>query len=133
MNTKLLLAASALVLGAAGIAGSFLPHELLRAAGVAPDNILPLLVQLLSALLLAFGMTNWMSRGNLMGGIYNRPLAVGNLAHFLIGALALLKAVMAGQRMAGVVIAAVIYSAFAIAFAVVLFRSPVQTSTVSGL
>ncbi|HEX6099164.1 MAG TPA: hypothetical protein VF432_22820 [Thermoanaerobaculia bacterium] len=123
MNTKLLLSASALVLGAAGIAASFLPHELLRVLGVAATEPLPLLVQLLGALWFAFAMVNWTSRGSLIGGIYNRPVAIGNLTHFVIGALALVKhATSAGAVVWGI---AAVYAIFAIAFAAVFFRSPV--------
>ena len=126
MNTKLLLTASAFVLGALGIAGSFLPQELLAALGVAPSGVLALLVQLLAALLFAFSMVNWMARGSLIGGIYNRPVAIGNLTHFVIGALALAKAVMAGQRHPIVLVLAAIYVVFAIGFAALFVRSPVK-------
>jgi hypothetical protein len=126
MNTKLLLSASAIFLGAAGIAGTFLPEELLRALGVAPEGALPLLVQLLAALLFAFAMVNWTARGSLIGGIYNRPIAIGNLTHFVIGALALVRGAMqAGPPRTVVMIAAAIYVVFAIAFSALFFRSPV--------
>lgn len=125
MNTKLLLTTSAIAMGIAGAAGSFLPHEFLEAIGVTPAGALPLLVQLLAALLFAFALVNWMASGSLIGGIYNRPVAVGNLTHFTIGALALAKAVMNGARTPAIVVAAIVYAAFAIAFAVVLRRSPV--------
>ena len=133
MNTKLLLSASALAMGIAGVAGSFLPAEVLRAVGVAPEGAAPvpvqLIVQLLAALLFAFAMVNWTARGSLIGGIYNRPIAIGNLTHFVIGALALLKAVpAAGPHRMVVAIAAGVYALFAIAFAAVFFRSPVATS-----
>jgi len=126
MNTKILLTASAAVMGAMGIIGSFAPHEILRAAGLAPTGMLPLLVQLLAALLFAFAMVNWLARGSLIGGIYNRPVAVGNVAHFTIGALALTKATMAGE---GSVVLATVYVVFAIGFAMMLFRSPVARPT----
>ncbi|HEX8618771.1 MAG TPA: hypothetical protein VF911_14400, partial [Thermoanaerobaculia bacterium] len=95
MNTKILLTLSAVVMGAMGIAASFAPHEILHSFGSAATGVLPLLVQLLGASLFGLAMANWLARGSLIGGIYNRPLAVGNLAHFTIGALALLRAPMA--------------------------------------
>jgi hypothetical protein len=126
MNTKLLLAASAIVLGMAGIAASFLPHELLRALDVPAGAATSVLVQLLGALLFAFAMVNWMARGSLIGGIYNRPVAIGNLTHFVIGALALVKAIpAAGPQRTTIAIAAAIYALFAIAFGAVFMRSPV--------
>lgn len=111
-------------MGGAGIAASFLPHEILRAIEVESRGPLPLLVQLLGALLFAFAMVNWTSRGSLIGGIYNRPVAIGNLTHFVIGALALVKSAM-GQRSGIVWTIAIVYVVFAAAFAAVFFRSPV--------
>ena len=126
MNTKVLLSTSALVMGIAGIAGSFLPDELLRVLGVAPVVAVTVIVQLLAALLFAFAMVNWTARGSLIGGIYNRPVALGNLTHFVIGALALLKAAMtAGPHRAILAIAAAVYVLFAVGFALLFFRSPV--------
>lgn len=122
MNTKIVLTASAVVMAAMGIIGSFAPHEVLRVAGADPTGMLPLLVQLLAALLFAFAMVNWMARGSLIGGIYNRPVAVGNVAHFTIGALALVKAELAGN---GHLVLTIVYVIFAIGFGMVLFRSPV--------
>lgn len=126
MNTKLLLTVSALVMGIAGIAASFLPQELLRALDVPAVAATVVLVQLLAALLFAFAMVNWMARGSLIGGIYNRPVAIGNLTHFVIGALALVKALpAAGPQRTIILIAAAVYALFAIAFAAVFMRSPV--------
>ena len=126
MNTKILLSTSAVVMGIAGIVGSFLPHEVLRASGVEPTGALPVIVQLLAATLFAFAMLNWAARGSLIGGIYNRPVAIGNLTHFVIGALALVKATMnAGPHRIILAIAAGIYVLFAIAFSAMFFRSPV--------
>lgn len=126
MNTKVLLGTSALAMGVAGIAGSFLPEEALRALGIAPEGVLPVIVQLLAALLFAFAMVNWTARGSLIGGIYNRPVAIGNLTHFVIGALALVKAAIAASPHRTILaIVATIYVLFAIAFTAVFFRSPV--------
>ena len=125
MNTRLLLAASAVVMGALGIAGSFMPHEVLMWLGVAPVRATALHVQLLGALLFAFAMVNWIARGSLIGGIYNRPVALGNTAHFLIGALALAKSVASGERQPVFIALTVIYAVFAIAFVAILRRSPV--------
>jgi len=127
MSTKLILGASAIFMGALGIAATFAPHELLAYAGITPTNALALLVQLHAALLFGFAMTNWLARGSLIGGIYNRPLAVGNLAHFVIGALALVKAVGGGVRTPFFLVLALVYVVFAVAFGLILFRSPVAS------
>lgn len=115
-------------MGAAGVAGSFAPHELLSAAGIAPDGLLPLVVQLLAALYFAFAMVNWMARGSLIGGIYNRPVAVGNVTHFFIGAFALIR-VASEQRTPALLVATAVYILFAVGFAMLLFRSPVQSKS----
>jgi len=33
---------------------------------------------------LGFSILNWMSKASLIGGIYNKPLLIGNLLHFLL-------------------------------------------------
>jgi hypothetical protein len=123
--TRLIMAASAIVLGLAGIAASFAPHELLAALGVTPSVVLPVVVQLHGAMLLGFAMLNWMAKDSLIGGIYNRPVTIGNLLHFVAGALALVKFVFGGHAPALMIVAAVVYAVFAIAFARIMFRSPV--------
>ena len=84
------MTASALVMGALGLAATFLPQEI--AAYLGASTTLPLLIQILGALYLGFAMLNWMARTSLIGGIYSRPVASGNLVHFVVGALALAKA-----------------------------------------
>jgi hypothetical protein len=129
VNTKLVLGASAIVLGAAGLAGTFLPREILQFLGVVPAPLLTLLVQLLAALLFAFAMVNWAARGSLIGGIYNRPIAIGNLTHFVIGAITVTKVVLAGERRPAMLVVAAVYLGFAVAFAAIFFRSPVSPTT----
>jgi Fe2+ transport system protein B len=125
MNTKLLLTASALFMAACGVLGTFLPQELLAYLGIPTSAILTILIQLMAALYLAFGMLNWTAKDSLIGGIYNRPVAIGNLTHFLVGALALAKAAYA-QPIPILIAGAVIYAVFAVGFAMVMFGSPVK-------
>jgi hypothetical protein len=126
MNTRALMAASALFLGGLGVAASFLPQEILTSIGAPSQGALPLLVQLGGALYAGFAMVNWMARSNLLGGIYNRPVAMGNFAHFFIGAAALVKGLLAGRTEPAVWIGGVAYSVFAVCFALVAFGSPVK-------
>ena len=88
--------------------------------------MLPTLVQLLGALLLAFAMLNWMAKDNLIGGIYNRPVAVANLLHFAVGAITLAKVVLRRSKPVYIVAAAAVYVTFAIGFAAVVFGNPVK-------
>src|SRR5688500_16719614 len=92
MNTKLFMTISAVVMCIIGVVLSFLPLEIL--VYFSTTNIAfghTLLLQILGALYFSFGLINWTARANLIGGIYGRPIAIGNFTHFMIGALALVK------------------------------------------
>jgi hypothetical protein len=119
-------------MGAVGIAASFAPAEIAEIAGLGSGVELALVLQMLGALLFSFAMVNWIARGSLLGGIYNRPITVGNLAHFVIGALALAKVVVAGERRTAFVVAAAIYLVFAVGFGAALLRSPVKPRNEAG-
>ena len=73
MNTRTLMVASSLVLGAAGLAMTFAPAELLTALPASAAEPLPVLLQLLGALYLSFAFANWTAKDSLIGGIYARP------------------------------------------------------------
>lgn len=94
------------------------------AAGATVNVATVLLVQAGAALYLGFGLMNWMARGVLLGGIYSRPLAFGNFFHFVVVAVALLKAAAANGSPA-LIAATVVYVIFAVWFGKVLFSSPV--------
>jgi hypothetical protein len=121
MNTKLLMAASALFMALLGLSFSFLPAEILHYLNVSGSPMLSLLLQILGALFLAFAILNWMAKGSLIGGIYNRPLALGNFMHFAVGAISLMKGLLAGQGQPSVWLGTVIYAFFAVCFGLVIF------------
>ena len=113
-------------MGVAGIVLSFLPHELLNYLSSTKGTILDsLILQILGALYFAFAMVNWTAKANLIGGIYSRPIAVGNLTHFTIGALALIKGYFSNHE-ATILTLSVIYTVFAVLFAIVFFKHPVK-------
>ena len=117
------LAAAFMTVG--GIAGTFFTREVLIMHATEPSRGSVLVVQVAGALYLGFAIINWMSRGNLMGGIYSRPLALGNFVYFLNIGLAMGR-IAAGDPAASIVVAAIIHGLFAAAFAYVVFgRSPV--------
>ena len=126
MNTKILMIASAILLGICGILFEFLPHEILRYNGVEAVGVVPLLVQIIGALYMGFAAMNWMAKTVLIGGIYARPLAIGNFAHFMIGAFALMKYAFDAQNLWIIWIAAIIYSTFAILFGIIFFTNPLK-------
>lgn len=127
MNTKLLMIASAAVMGIGGILFQFLPHEVLRYNGIEAVGITPVVVQIIGALYVGFAVMNWMAKTVLIGGIYARPLAIGNFAHFMIGTFALLKYAYSAQQSLPIWIAAIIYAIFAVLFAIVFFTHPLKT------
>ena len=76
------------------------------------------------ALYLGFAMLNWMAKDNLIGGIYSRPVAIGNFAHYFILAATLFRLVFAGPLPAILWAVAIVYGIFASWFGWVLFTSP---------
>jgi hypothetical protein len=120
--------ASATLLLALGVVGSFAPDAVLNALD-APDSApLQLLVQVMGALYLGFAALNWMARENLIGGIYSRPLAVGNLLHFLSGGLAMLKLAFADPAPLPLLSLTLVYLGLAACFMGVLFRNPLPVT-----
>jgi hypothetical protein len=123
------MTASALFLAGLGVAASFAPQEILTAVGAQSTGpstgVVPLFIQIAGALCLGFAILNWTASGSAIGGIYNRPVALGNFFHYFVVALALVKAVLAGPRPAWLIAGAVIYTLFALAFVwLVFFFSP---------
>jgi len=123
------MTASAVFMALLGLAASFAPRELLGWFGAAATGIVPLIVQLLGALYLAFAMLNWMAREVLIGGIYSRPVALGNFMHFAIGALALVKGISAAHGGGPFWALCALYVLFGIWFGAVLFGSPVKAQS----
>jgi len=127
MNTKLIMTSSALMMTLIGISLIFLPNVILNYIGLSSTKLAPIFLQLLGATYFAFAMLNWMAKGNLIGGIYNRPIAVGNFTHFFIGALVLIKIVFANQEIFFLWIVNVVYLLFTLSFGLVLFKHPLKT------
>jgi hypothetical protein len=121
VNTKILMTASSLALGLAGLAASFAPTELLRVLGSPAAEPLPVLIQLLGGAYLAFAIANWTAKDSLIGGIYARPLSLGNCVHFLTGALALAKQQYSQGASTLLLAALVAYTAFAVGFGWLVF------------
>ena len=113
-------------MGSAGILLSFLPQEIAAYMHWGESN--SIVLQILGALYFGFAMVNWMSKANLIGGIYNRPLAIGNFSHFFIAALTLIKISVKSSLPWGMIIMTIVYSIFAIAFGYILFTHPVRES-----
>ncbi len=113
-------------MGLGGVACLFAPDEIIKAMNAGG---LPIVVQLCGALLFAFAMVNWTAKDSLIGGIYNRPVAIGNLTHFTIGAISVVRVVVAGALPQVAWGVAIVYVLFAAAFARVFVTSPVASSS----
>ncbi|MGB3182207.1 MAG: hypothetical protein WBB45_12505 [Cyclobacteriaceae bacterium] len=125
MNTRLMMSTSALFLGALGLTATFMPQELLGSIGIEASPFPVLMVQLLGAAWAGFAILNWMARGNLIGGVYSKPVAMGNMAYFLIAGIALAKVALKAPSIGLVEIALVgLHLLFAGLFAYTAFTHP---------
>ena len=125
MNTKILLTTSAIFLGLIGLGLSFLPKETLTYLNISSNQILSVILQILGSLYLGFAIMNWMAKESLIGGIYNRPIAIGNFMHFSVGGISLMKIVFGIQVHAEIIISlTVIYTILALCFAYVFLTNP---------
>lgn len=127
MNTKLIMTLSAIFMFSAGIILTFSPDLILGSLNLNPNQIIVFLLQLLGALYFGFGMLNWMNKGRPIGGIYNRPVAIANLSHFMIAGLALLKELISNPELQFTIwVIGIIYILFGFAFGVIFFRHPIN-------
>ena len=93
MNTKILMTSGAILFALIGINLILFPKEILNHLELGVSDTLEILMQTIGSLYYGLAMLNWMSRGNLIGGIYNRPVIVANLTHFGIAVLVLIKGI----------------------------------------
>lgn len=124
-HTRILMMLSAVFLALLGLLTSFWPDKVLETHGTVPDNATLLLIQMMGALYLGFAILNWTARGVIIGGIYARPLALGNFLHFMMVGITLTKAAIA-HGVFQLATSAAVFSAFAIWFGITLFTSPVK-------
>lgn len=124
MSTRVLMIAAAAVLASCGLVFSFAAEEAIVSLGGRPQGLAPVLVQLAGALYLGFAMVNWTAKGMVLGGIYGRAIVLGNMLHFTMAALALLKVGMQPEVPAALWIITAIDALFAMLFMRLLFQSP---------
>jgi hypothetical protein len=97
------MALSAIFLAIAGLITSYFPEKVLETHGVVPNSTM---------------------LGVLIGGIYARPVALGNFLHFAMVGVMLVKAAIV-HEVIQLATSGFVFSAFAIWFGIVLFRPPV--------
>lgn len=125
MNRKLLMISSAIIMGIIGFFLTFMPNETLKFLNQDPTDILTFILQLMGALYFGFAILNWMAKNVLIGGIYAKPLCLGNFVNFLMGALTLIKLALNSSLSAAYFwILTIFYILFALAFGFVSFTNP---------
>jgi hypothetical protein len=130
MNTKILMSASSVVMGVVGVALNFAPSEILETLGQEPNPLFAIVIQLLGALYFGFAILNWMAKSILIGGIYARPVSIGNFCHFAIGGLALFKAfASSASSPVYLILLAGVYGLFALLFGYVFLTNPFKSAS----
>jgi hypothetical protein len=108
-----------------GLGLTFLPEEISGAIGMHTNQGSLLTLQILGSTYLGFAMLNWMTKNNLIGGIYSRPLVIGNLVHFLVSSFALIKIVLHVENQIGITITlTIIYAVLTLCFGYVFMANP---------
>ncbi|SFU41710.1 hypothetical protein SAMN05216480_1034 [Pustulibacterium marinum] len=129
MNTKIIMTSSALFLAAIGISLSFLPNELASYLETEVTSVTVLCLQLLSTLYMGFGLVNWMAKGSIIGGIYNRPIVMGNLMHFGVGAVVLFKMTIRSEAPSTfIIVLTAVYGIFAMLFLYLFRNNPAKVA-----
>lgn len=127
MNTKLILISSSFFMRILGIILTFAPDWVISYLDLELTKISLFQMQILGALYFGFSMLNWTSKGAIIGGIYNRPIAIANFSHFLIAGLALLKGVISNPGIPIIFwVLTFIYAIFALVFGIGLFTHPLE-------
>lgn len=126
MNTRRIMTASAVFMGAIGIGLTFFPREISSLSGISSTKQFQLVLQVMGALYFSFAMLNWMAKGAIIGGIYNKPIALANFTHFFIVTLALIKAMIGNGPLTAIAWVAVFYLIFTVWFGVIVFRHPAE-------
>lgn len=126
MNTRIIMIASSVFMGAAGLLLSFLPQEILAYFSENSNEQITIFFQLLGAIYFAFAFLNWTAKGSILGGIYGRSIVIGNFTHFMIGALTLLKGFSAFNDIIVMWVVTGLYVVFASMFGLIMFTHPLK-------
>ena len=128
MNTKILMIASSIYLGVLGLGLTFLPNEIAEYFLMEKNKLSILFLQILGSLYLGFAMLNWMTRNNLIGGIYSRPLLIGNLVHFLMSSFALIKLAQqtTNNEFSIILVNTIVYCLFTLSYGYIFIKNPTK-------
>jgi hypothetical protein len=114
-------------LGLLGFMFTFLPLELTTYFNINHNLLNILIFQIFGALYLSFSILNWMSKNNILGGIYGRPLITANLIHFLVSTIALYKnSSNFNEHNSILLILTIVYTIYTFSFLYVFMSHPSQ-------
>ncbi len=117
---------SGILNGILGIVFIFLPQEIGRWLGMSsPTGAGVLALQLLGAALFGFGLINYVGRNAILGGIYGKPILLGNMVFHFIAALELIRYIFEADRYGFLLVAAMLYAFLAAGFIRMNFTSAV--------
>jgi len=128
MKTKWLMSSSAMIMGLLGLAGTFIPEEISKILEIDSSPITLILLQIIGGLYLGFAMLNWFTRSALIGGIYNKPVVLGNLMHCIVVFFALIRQ-LAEQFHIILGILTLVYFGFAVWFTLVMRSNPLSSQS----
>ena len=126
------MVASSAFLALLGLALTFAPAELLALLDASASAPLTVVLQLAGASYLGLALVNWTARGLIIGGIYARPLSLGNFVHFLTGSMALLKFLPSAGLQPLLLALLVGYAMLAVGFGYLMFGMGPSASKKAG-
>lgn len=124
MNTKAIMIASSLFLYLAGIFAIFAPPEFFAMFGFGDVISEPMIVlRMAGAVYVSLAVVNWIAKNSAIGGIYGRPISMGNLTHFTVGTLTIARFLLDNGLHLPMLIVMIVYIVFAVIFAWLVFFS----------
>ena len=121
LNPTLLMSSSAVFTGLLGVGASLFPQTLLSILGGAPESGSILFMNVAAPLYLGFAVLNWTARKKPIGGIYSRPVALGNFVHFFAVSISLVGSLGETANPGVLAVGTAAYALFAGGFGSLLF------------
>ncbi len=125
--SRAIVLATTVVLGGIAIALIFAPAEIGAALGAVETGKGTILLQLYGAALFGLAMTGWMVKDSVIGGIFGRSYVVGNTAHAVVGASALLRSAVEPAATPLLKLLTCAYVALAVIFGYLMFAATPQS------
>jgi hypothetical protein len=116
---------SAVFTGAIALSLTFFPQEIIAKLEIEETPIITVLFQILGALYFGFTLLNYMAKGSIIGGIYNKPIVIANFIHYVMTTLVLFKAFSSFTvQKNNLLVLAIIYAVLTLGFGYVFFNNP---------